>query len=660
MMNPGIREKLLAVLILPLLFLGGFVISSALSNLTDWRHSVETEETLALAVKTGAAAHYLQIERGATAGLIQSKGHRFADVLPAFRTNTDENIRVALDAFNILITDKDANKALLTAAQNAQEHLGQLESVRQNADRQRMTAEESSRYFTQTIAALLDTVNVASAALANPDAARRLAALEVLLHAKEFAGQERAAMVPVFTADRIERTQYQGLNERIGKQEAFVSAFSSLAQARHWQAYRKLIIGSTENAVITLRNRLHQSVEGFGVTPENWFSTTTARINAMLEIERMVGGDLLQWANEQADTARRTLVIAIALGVIAITLTITLGMLIIGSITRPLDHLQKTLVQIAQSGDCSLRVNTRRQDEVGRTAIAFDSMMNKISSLISDSRHSAHAIAAEALSMSRAAAQLEESAEAQSEATSAVAAAVEETSASIAETAGNARLADETAKRARSGIHLTLGDVRTAANDVGTLARMIEHTSANITHLAESSRKIDSIVQTIKEIADQTNLLALNAAIEAARAGEQGRGFAVVADEVRKLAENTGKSTSEISSLITEIQGQIDDAVIQMSEANHNAGVTRDRVATTTRTLDTTSSDTGQMEISVRNIADAMNEQANAVQQVARRMEQIAQMTEQNTVSAKSAAHTARKLDALAERLNKSVSQFRS
>ncbi len=332
---------------------------------------------------------------------------------------------------------------------------------------------------------------------------------------------------------------------------------------------------------------------------------------------------------------------------------------IIRSVTRPLSQLQETIVRIEQSGDLSLRARISSQDEVGLAAAAFDRMMQRIATLIADTRESAEAIAAAAQSMATTSAQVEKSSSAQAEAASSVAAAVEETSVSISETANNARTADETTARAREEIQKTLTEVRATAAEVERLAAMIGEASGEIGHLAESSRQIDGIVKTIKDIADQTNLLALNAAIEAARAGEQGRGFAVVADEVRKLAEKTSAATSEISTLIGNIQSEIDGAVSRMEQANGHAGTTRSRVMATTEALDAASADTLHVTEAVRSIADAVREQDSAVQQIAQRVERIAQMTDENTAASAHAAETARHLDTLAGRLRASVGQFR-
>lgn len=377
------------------------------------------------------------------------------------------------------------------------------------------------------------------------------------------------------------------------------------------------------------------------------------------ELESIYARENRAAATAAAATAARTRNFVIGGAVLALLLGGGLGWLTTRTITRPLSKLQDTLVRVEHSGDLTLRANIDGQDEVGRTAAAFDQMMAKIAALVGDTRQSAEAIAAAAQSMAAAGAQVEKSSGAQSEAASAVAAAVEQTSVSISETAGNAHTANETATRARADIEKTLTAVRETANNVGKLAGMINEASGDIARLAESSRKIDGIVRTIKEIADQTNLLALNAAIEAARAGEQGRGFAVVADEVRKLAENTTKATSEISGLIGGIQSQVDGAVARMAEANDKAGTTRDHVVASTGALDAASADTGRVTESVRNIAAAVREQDVAVQQVAQRIEQIAQMTEENTAAAANAADTARQLDGLAGKLREAVGKFK-
>lgn len=364
------------------------------------------------------------------------------------------------------------------------------------------------------------------------------------------------------------------------------------------------------------------------------------------------------FAETDALIARAKVILLVALAGSLLTIG-GFVVLLVKSITSRLSTLQDVIVRVEQTGDLKLHVGATGEDEVALTAEAFDRMMSKISQVICETRDASNAIASAAKTMAQTVAQVESSSDVQSGAASTVAAAIEETSVSLSETSRHAQAADETAKRAKQDITSTLSAARETAKDIEGLVSMINHASDDIGRLAERSRQIDGIVKTIKDIADQTNLLALNAAIEAARAGEQGRGFAVVADEVRKLAENTAKSTSEISALVNDIQKEVDAAVSRMEIANKNAGETREQVLAATGAIDAANAETERVSDAVQSITNAVREQDVAVQQVAQQIEQIAQMTEANTASAKAAALTSRELEALSQSLRESVSQFK-
>jgi len=195
--------------------------------------------------------------------------------------------------------------------------------------------------------------------------------------------------------------------------------------------------------------------------------------------------------------------------------------------------------------------------------------------------------------------------------------------------------------------------------NVNGIATLIRQSDTNVAQLNDSSQKIGGIIQVIKDVADQTNLLALNAAIEAARAGEQGRGFAVVADEVRKLAERTSKATTEISELINDIQNHIGGTVSGMQKASSQVNQSLELVGKTEAALQAMGEDSREVDSHVNIISDAIREQDAAIQQVAVSIEKIAQMAEENSGAAASSSETAIKLNVLADAVKKSVSHYK-
>jgi methyl-accepting chemotaxis protein len=212
----------------------------------------------------------------------------------------------------------------------------------------------------------------------------------------------------------------------------------------------------------------------------------------------------------------------------------------------------------------------------------------------------------------------------------------------------------------RSDTLAAMSVMNKAVINMRQIADLIRASAEQVTALSDSSQQIGGIVQVIQEIAEQTNLLALNAAIEAARAGEQGRGFAVVADEVRKLAERTAKATGEIGGLITSIQDGVEASVDSMNEANRQADASLKLVGETETALARIDAGSQDVASNVTAISDALKEQDAAIRQVANSIEAIAQKTERNTQAAESNNATAGELDTLASGLRASVSRFKA
>lgn len=424
--------------------------------------------------------------------------------------------------------------------------------------------------------------------------------------------------------------------------------------AQRWQAVHQARMDVLQ---LTSAGKLSEAQELLASTEHPAWQSIRKSLQQLTNAQRDAVQTLGTSVLAEATATRNT---SLILGIVALVLGVAVTLLVMRGLSRGLQRAIRTMQQIADGdGDLTRRLDADGRDEVADLGRAFNRFVDKIQQLVQQVVGSTTQLAAATEQMSLVVRHSEEGIRTQQRETDMVASAVNEMSATVQEVARNtseaaqvAQSADQEAKQGKAAVAQAVSSIQALAEEIGTAAKVIGE-------LEHESVQIGSVLDVIRDVAEQTNLLALNAAIEAARAGDHGRGFSVVADEVRSLASRTQQSTEEIQRMIGSLQSKARDSVKVMEVSQQKASASVGQATGTGEALDVITTRVGRISDMNTQIATAAEEQSLVADEINKNVLNIKQIAEDATANADQLSSAGTSLAQLAQELSSMVASFK-
>lgn len=622
--NLSMRGKLL-LLILPAL--AGTLYFSGSTVADRYTHLKSTESSQALfdlVLTADPALENLQKERGLTALFIASGGAdgRVVERLEGQRAATDASLAELRSAMAAL----EGRERTVVAAQLGliNEALDTLAPLRERVINEDVDADQSYQAFTTAVERLIALIPEILLHSNEPRLTRMMGAFLALTEATEWGAREMAAGAQVLSEGTVSLTLVSKVSAAGARSQALLDSAADLIGPT-LQGQLEALQQRPENAAFAaLRSRLIGSEYGFlGMANIEWFDSASQAGDGVYQVKQQLAADMERGTELVLSGARSQLRRAAIIGCVVIGSVLLLALLIIMGVSSQVNQLLGDFRQVMERKDLSVRTRVCSKDEMGLIGTALNGLIETFSGALSQIDETSVRLASASEQTRATASQNSDQVGHQQTLVDQVAAAAEEMSSTSEEISRNTQQVAEAAQHASARNEAGRRVVQESVGRIRHLANAIEQVNGQMERLQTSSESMTRVIDVIKAVADQTNLLALNAAIEAARAGEHGRGFAVVADEVRNLARQTHDSTVEIESMISGFRDITDSVRGAVTDSHKLANLSADEAAKLEDTLAAILQDVDRISGMSSQIAAAAEQQVAVTRDISRSMSSV-------------------------------------